>query len=616
LGARYLRDNVLSTQIVLIAIPSFARTVLTNCHFESAYPHHIVPRVLTLTALALIFYLTAAITSNVHIILESLALTFGSASVALLIWVEIAPAWIALCWLVFGVALAAIGRRFKLTALCWHEHVLVVAATFSLAEFNLDAHSAVARYVPFIVCAALLYMISRHCTVRDAFYARTAGWVHTTLATGLLAVLAWHEAPELWLAVVWAMLALALALFDRVLRTEELALQVHALAFMSAIAAVTSNLLAEGQWHHLTIRFVTLTALTLIFYLLTRCVRFPQSLRDRDFHHIYSWMGSFFAAWMLWSELQPIAVAVGLAVFGLVLFEYGGLRSIPQLRMQAYVALTAAFVRIFLVNLTASPAQGEWIGPRVYTVVPLAVIYFFVWAQLQAEKAESKDERVPIGDVLAYFGTGSVVALAYFQIKPEWVVAPWAALVLSLMALSLILKRSIFLQQATLLTVAIVARALAHNLFGESYFVAGSWSGRFEVLSITSLLLLATLPFAFRLRANFDAPEQTRGVRKLFAAISSHPEQLLFFAPVLLITLMIMIKMKPGMVTLAWGIEGVFVFLLALAVGQRSYRLTGLALLLLCVGKILVRDAWGLSESDRYITFIVLGAALVLVSFL
>ena len=32
--------------------------------------------------------------------------------------------------------------------------------------------------------------------------------------------------------------------------------------------------------------------------------------------------------------------------------------------------------------------------------------------------------------------------------------------------------------------------------------------------------------------------------------------------------------------------------------------------------KIILKDAWRLSERDRYITFIVLGAALVLVSFL
>ncbi|MGO9345194.1 MAG: DUF2339 domain-containing protein [Terriglobales bacterium] len=42
----------------------------------------------------------------------------------------------------------------------------------------------------------------------------------------------------------------------------------------------------------------------------------------------------------------------------------------------------------------------------------------------------------------------------------------------------------------------------------------------------------------------------------------------------------------------------------------------GLGLLLLCVGKILSVDVWRLDPRDRYLTFIVLGAALLLVSFL
>ena len=93
-----------------------------------------------------------------------------------------------------------------------------------------------------------------------------------------------------------------------------------------------------------------------------------------------------------------------------------------------------------------------------------------------------------------------------------------------------------------------------------------------------------------------------------------YPEQLFFFAPAILITFMIAVRMNPGMVTLAWGVEGVVVILLGLLVSQRSYRITGLFLLLLCVGKIVLRDAWSLDERDRYITFIALGAALTLVS--
>jgi uncharacterized membrane protein len=79
---------------------------------------------------------------------------------------------------------------------------------------------------------------------------------------------------------------------------------------------------------------------------------------------------------------------------------------------------------------------------------------------------------------------------------------------------------------------------------------------------------------------------------------------------------MLALKMKTGMITVSWGVEGVLVFLLALAVGERSFRLTGLGLLLLCVGKIVALDVWGLHPRDRYITFIVVGIALTFVSFL
>jgi uncharacterized membrane protein len=75
--------------------------------------------------------------------------------------------------------------------------------------------------------------------------------------------------------------------------------------------------------------------------------------------------------------------------------------------------------------------------------------------------------------------------------------------------------------------------------------------------------------------------------------------------------------MKPfGMSTVAWGAEAVAVFLFALAVKERSFRLSALGLLLVCVAKIVLIDVWGLSPRDRYLTFIVLGVALLSVSFL
>jgi len=126
-------------------------------------------------------------------------------------------------------------------------------------------------------------------------------------------------------------------------------------------------------------------------------------------------------------------------------------------------------------------------------------------------------------------------------------------------------------------------------------------------------MLVACLPLAFALRERQKANRPARG---WLAKVAGHPEQFMFFAPVLLLTLTLALKMRAGMVTVSWGLEGILIMLLALALNERSFRLTGLVLLLLSVAKVLAIDAWGLAPRDRYVTFIILGAALLLASFL
>jgi hypothetical protein len=71
--------------------------------------------------------------------------------------------------------------------------------------------------------------------------------------------------------------------------------------------------------------------------------------------------------------------------------------------------------------------------------------------------------------------------------------------------------------------------------------------------------------------------------------------------------------MKTGMITVSWGIEGVLVFLLALVAKESSFRRTGMALLLLCIGKLAVIDFWGVNP---WIPFVTIGSTVTLVAFL
>jgi hypothetical protein len=617
IAKKYLDDNHLLAQGAVLFVAAWYTSVVVNCHLDDFYPHHIVTRLITLPILALVFYgaaWTLSAAKDIGLYPRRFALWAGTSLLALLVWFEVAPAWVAPIWMALAVALVLIARRIRLADFAYQSHLLSVAVGFQLIAVNLYAQTAMERYLPFLGCAAAFYAISRFCTLRDAQYLRPAAWMHTWAATALIATLVWNESPQLWLAAIWAVFALALAITDRIFDIEELPYQAHLLAFFAVLRAVTVNLYSLDQWRGVSLRLITVSILIAVLYILARWVRMPEAIKDPEARHVYTWIGSSISAWLMWSELQSISVAVGLAIFGLVLFELGSIWKQKQLRLQAYVALTAAFGRIFFVNLTAATLPGETISPRVYTVVPIALIYFYVWSRMQSEQESPEIGLWAPRDLIAYFGTGSVVALAYFQTPVEWVVVAWAALALVLVIAEWALNKQVFLQQAILLAIGVVGRGLAHNIFGGSYFTADGWRGNYNILSIASALLLLALPIAFRLRKRYAELSILPKLSRLLAL--KHPEQWFFYAPVVLITFMIAIKMNPGMVTLSWGVEGVVVIMLGLFASERSYRITGLFLLLLCVGKILALDIWQLNGRDRYLTLMVLGAALILVSIL
>ena len=134
---------------------------------------------------------------------------------------------------------------------------------------------------------------------------------------------------------------------------------------------------------------------------------------------------------------------------------------------------------------------------------------------------------------------------------------------------------------------------------------------------VVALLFLALL---VALRMKLPRPEgaSTAGkIRRALAGLNRNPGQAFFFVAFILLTGLLFVELHThGMATAAWGAESVAVFLFALAVKERTFRLSALTLLLICVVKIVTVDVWGLTPRDRYLTFIALGAALLAVSFL
>lgn len=192
-GKRSLDDNHLLVQTFAFAVAVLLAVYGINLHLESTYPHHLAGRLITLPILACAFYLMHWILregEDLRVFVRRVALWSGSARLALLAFTEVNPIWVALIWVAFAAVLSLAGRRWKLSDLCYEEHVLAALGAVLLTVYNLDAQTAAERYISFIGCAAIFYAISRFCTQYGAIHARHAAWVHTCAGTACLAAMA------------------------------------------------------------------------------------------------------------------------------------------------------------------------------------------------------------------------------------------------------------------------------------------------------------------------------------------------------------------------------------------------------------------------------------------
>jgi len=445
------------------------------------------------------------------------------------------------------------------------------------------------------------------------------------IAALMAAIGLWIAFPEAWTAVAWCVFGLALAIAGRRFTIPELTYQAYAVGAAAVVRVFAINLETTSTLHQVSIRLLSIGGVALLLYATAWSTRGESDERQvgpyfSDWRLVvrdaYTWVASFLLALLAWYELRPVGVAVAWVIGGLLLFELGLTCKSRALRLQGYVAFLASFARIFFVNLNASGFPGE-VSPRVYTLIPLVFTYFYAYWRLSQSESEITrlEGKLHVAEISSYLGTITIAALMRFELEADWVAAAWAALAVVLLAIAWRSGRRVFQHQSLLLAFGVGFRASLHNFYQRSYFPAPFWDSRLVCVGVAIGLLFSALPVAMRLRVKGDI-EADGVVKRLLHALDRRPEQFFFFIAVSLLTVLLALEMRHGMVTLSWGIEGVAVFLLALWLAERSFRLTGLGLLLLCVGKILVVDVWGLNPRDKYLTFIGLGVALLLVSFL
>lgn len=614
----------LSHQAHAFAVAAFVASFAVNISAVALFAGtSLTERLVTLSLVATLFYLCARWAgprgASYASIFSEIYTTAAAVIVVAITYYECHWAWMAVAWGAFAAVLALIGFVRRRRDFSVQAHVLALAAFVRTLLINIDAtqtfHTVTLRFVTFAIVTILLYLCACFSGPRDTPYARIFSAIHTFAGTTLAAVLAYKEVSSPWIAVVWAAFALILLIAGDRLKRAELHIQACLLSIGSFAQIVLVNLPDKepfGWYPRITLRLATAVLTAVLFYASARWAARGEFAWSEALAIAYDWAGSALVALALLYELSPLHVAPGWAIFGLVVFEVGILRKSVNARLQGYAAFALAFLRIFYANLGA---------PRhdlLVTTLPIVAIFYYAYARLDLLKERdflAREKQLFAASILSYTAAATLATTLLYALDSGWVAAGWAALALASIAVAWAGRREVFLRHSLLLAGAVFCRALFFNL-SETNAVIWPWLGARSLHVLVAVaLLFAAMAFAFPLSAR-NAKPGSRIADRPWRLPIDRPEQVFFFLPLTLLTILIAHDVSGGRVTMSWGIEAFVVFVFALMAGERSFRLTGLGLLLLCVAKILLLDVWRQQRSDRFVTFITLGVALLIVSYL
>jgi uncharacterized membrane protein len=594
---------------------------------------------------------------------QDLALPFtswlGLAAAATALWVALPDLWVPVGWLALVLLLGFVAHRLKGIGLAVEADALALGAAavlvfhhvFPLALFRLDypdpSHHPVETAV--FALAAAAYWVRSEVYPRilrrfdtgpssefdmnawQAFALPVSSWLGVAAAAAAL----WVALPASWVVVGWLALVVALGLAADWVKAQILALQADFLAVAAFPGIFVWDIWTQGWWDH---RAPLIGSVALLYAGMRR-----KTVPAGSSNYVapaYSWAATLLMAYVATVLAPDVALGLVWMALGLALFEIGRLARRGYLRWQAFLLVAAGFGRYLAIDLTmmfggppppiALTANGVALSPDRFSLVNslllevliLAAIGYWLMERTRNRERCTRAEHI-LGLTANALGTLSIALWFAYRFPSAWVPVPggeawvtpiWAGMASVLLALAWLVRRRAFLVQSMALVVAVVARGFSLDLFTDS--PVDFWHGPLLHLGVAAIVLLAALPFAFRLRGEGSFTNPTISLPPDLGLILRSPEQWFFFAAFALEVVALAVKLSAGHITIGWSLLGLGVFLFALAVGERSYRLAGLGLLLVCVAKILLMDVWQLPLSQRWITFVVLGPALVAVSFL
>ena len=188
-----------------------------------------------------------------------------------------------------------------------------------------------------------------------------------------------------------------LGLAGRWWKDRALLWQTHALAALAVGWTLFTNF--APQYRGSRVQLISVGATAILLYVLTWITNVAGVVEDYRIPWTHSWTASLLLSWLAWYQLEPVNISLAWGTFGLLLYELPEMlkplkidlsRSAANWHGQAYVALLSSFAHLFYANFN-SPVTGSFMqvltDPRVVTVMPLVLVYFYVYWRVHQQAA-------------------------------------------------------------------------------------------------------------------------------------------------------------------------------------------------------------------------------------
>jgi uncharacterized membrane protein len=532
----------------------------------------------------------------------------ASALIALIMGFEIPLRHLGAGWLGLGVLLFVVGWRFRLPDFRLQGYMAGAIALQATALYQAQIAWGISTPWPYawvsLALAAAVSYAAASCARRSPVDRLTdtergaLEFVAGAAASVASVALLWRIVPDAYLGPAW--MALALGLLELGLRHCPPDLRWH--AYLVAVLGAGRVLLLTVLPLHpilLTSERVAIGSAALLAYAFAArmFLALPEQVDTRECRRALnaaSACGSFFVLVALWALLDPIVVAPVWALFALLLLAAGWRARLPGVRLESHAVAAAVLVRLFAINFTDA-GYSFGISHCLTTIAFVVACYGATAWWHRRVHARLAAWEAPLYRPYLYAASALVATLIDRQLRPQWIALGWAAFALLL----LVLGRRLNLRDFQYQSYALAALAFVRCLAAEF---------QPPVLSILPLerILVASLIAACLFLAQLLIPFGRERAARLFYSLLSTA----------IVTTLLYQEVSGSVLTVAWGIEGAGLLICGFPLRDRTLRLSGLMLFLVCVGKLFFYDLRQLETLYRILSFFVLGVILVGVSWL